>query len=432
MDQAESNTNLSAPSVRPTEAGVVAAASERRSRLTPAGLAPLGSSAYRYLFLGTALTMAGYFMQVVAQGWLIYDLTGSSTWLGFVSFASGIPLLVLALPAGVLVDRFDRRAVLVVGQGLTALVAIILAVLIGAGLVEPWQVVVAALVSGCLLVLIIPARQALLPTTVPRPQLGSAIALLSIGQNSGRVVGPALTGLLIAAFGAAVAFGAQAIGFLLALLCAARMAPQLAVGPSGPRSAAQDLLEGLRYVREDPTVWTLLILQAVPAFLIMPYTQLLPIFASDILQAGPEGLGTLMTVMGIGSVLGSVWIVVLPPRRQGLWLFASLAAFGLLLAAFSASTSLPLSVAVMGLIGVAQAVYLATNNTLVQLAVPNALQGRVMSVSMTTWGLMPLGALPQGILADWFGAPLIVAASGLLSCLVVVLVAIRSPAIRRL
>ena len=235
--------------------------------------------------------MAGYFMQVVAQGWLIYDLTGSSTWLGFVSFASGIPLLVLALPAGVLVDRFDRRTVLVVGQGLTALVAIILAVLIGAGLVEPWQVVLTALVSGCLLVLIIPARQALLPTTVPRPQLGSAIALLSIGQNSGRVVGPALTGLLIAAFGAAVAFGAQAIGFLLALLCAARMAPQLSVGPSGPRSAAQDLLEGLRYVREDPTVWTLLILQGVPAFLIMPYTQLLPIFASDILQAGPGGAG---------------------------------------------------------------------------------------------------------------------------------------------
>jgi hypothetical protein len=101
MDQVESNTNLYSPSVRPTEAGLAAARSERRSRLTPTGLAPLASLAYRYLFVGTALTMAGYFMQVVAQGWLIYDLTGSSTWLGFVSFASGIPLLVLALPAGV-------------------------------------------------------------------------------------------------------------------------------------------------------------------------------------------------------------------------------------------------------------------------------------------------------------------------------------------
>jgi Major Facilitator Superfamily len=114
-----------------------------------------------------------------------------------------------------------------------------------------------------------------------------------------------------------------------------------------------------------------------------------------------------------------VAIILLPPRRRGLWLFASLAAFGLLLAACSASSWLPLSVAIMGLFGVAQAVYLATNNTLVQLAVPNSLQGRVMSVSMTTWGLMPLGALPRGILADWFGAPLIVAGSGLLSCLVV-------------
>jgi hypothetical protein len=164
----------------------------------------------------------------------------------------------------------------------------------------------------------------------------------------------------------------------------------------------------------------------------MPYTQLLPIFARDILHAGPEGLGTLMTVMGLGSVLGSVSIVLLPPRRSGLYLFGSLAAFGLLLAAFSASSWLPLSAAIMGLIGVAQAVYLATNNTLVQLAVPNALQGRVMSVSMTTWGLTPLGALPQGLLADWFSAPPIVAATGLLSCLVVALIAIRSPAIRRL
>ena len=168
----------------------------------------------------------------------------------------------------------------------------------------------------------------------------------------------------------------------------------------------------MRYVWDDPTVLALMSLQAIPAFLIMPYTQLLPIFARDILHTGPEGLGTLMTANGIGSVLGSVVIVLLPSRRQGLFLFASLASFGLLLAAFAASTWLPLSIGIMGLIGVAQAIYLATNNTLVQLATPDELHGRVMSVYMMTWGLMPLGALPQGILADWFGAPIVTAGDG--------------------
>jgi MFS family permease len=205
-------------------------------------------------------------------------------------------------------------------------------------------------------------------------------------------------------------------------------------GSSRSRSGSpfQSLQEGIQYVWHDQTVFALMLLQAIPAFLIMPYNQLLPIFARDILNAGPEGLGTLMTVMGVGSVLGSIFIVVMPPRRQSMLLFVSLIGLALLLVAFSASTSLILSIAIMALIGVAQSIYLATNTTLVQLAVPDALQGRVMSVYMTTWGLMPLGALPQGVLADWFGAPVVLAATGLLSALFVVLMAIRNPALRQL
>jgi MFS family permease len=288
------------------------------------------------------------------------------------------------------------------------------------------------LAGGCLFVMIVPSRQALVAATVERSQLGVAIVLNSAGQNSGRVVGPSLAGLLIAGFGVAMSFAVQAGGFVLALLCAAMLPPQPSAGRARQSSAAQNLIEGLRYVWKNPTVLALMWLQAIPAFLLMPYSQVLPIFARDILQAGPEGLGTLMTAMGLGSVLGSVGIVLLPSRRQGRFLFVSLGAFGLLLAAFAVSTWLPLSIGLMGLIGVAQAIYLATNNTLVQLAVPDELRGRVMSVYMTTWGLMPLGALPQGLLADWFGAPIVVAGTGLLSSLIVALMAIRSPALRRL
>jgi MFS family permease len=399
-----------------------------------AGLAPFRSRAYRYLFFGTMLTMTGNFMQQVAQGWLIYDLTSSPTWLGIVSFARGIPMLILALVAGVVVDRFDRRRVLIVAQGLTALVAVVLALLIVTDLVEPWHVALTAFVSGCLFVLIIPARQALLSSTIDRSQLGPAIALMSTatGQNSGRIIGPALAGVLIAVLGVAMSFTVQALGFVLALLCAAMLGPQQAASSSRKGSAFQSLMEGVRYVWEDSTVLALTSLQAIPAFLIMPYTQLLPIFARDILHTGPDGLGTLMMANGIGSVVGSVIIVLLPVRRQGLFLFGSLASMGGLLAAFAVSTWMPASIAIMALIGGAQAIYLASNNTLVQVATPDELRGRVMSVYMMTWGLMPLGSLPQGIVADLVGAPIVAAGTGLLACLVVIVFAVRAPALRRL
>ena len=396
------------------------------------GLAPFQSRAYRFLFVGTMLTMTGNFMQQVAQGWLIYDLTNSPTWLGVVSFARGIPMLILALVAGVVVDRFDRRLVLLTAQGLTAVVAVVLAGLIAFDLVQPWHVAVTAFVSGCLFVLIIPARQALLSSTIERSQLAPAIALMSTGQNSGRIIGPALAGVLIAVLGVAMSFTVQAFGFILALVCAVMLGPQTVVRSSRQISAFQSLMEGVRYVWEDSTVLALTSLQAIPAFLIMPYTQLLPIFAKDILHTGPDGLGTLMMSNGIGSVIGSVIIVLLPMRRQGIFLFVSLASMGGLLALFAVSTWLPLSVGIMGLIGGAQAIYLASNNTLVQVATPDELRGRVMSVYMMTWGLMPLGSLPQGIVADLVGAPIVAAGTGLLACLVVILFAVRAPTLRRL
>lgn len=424
-DAAPSSESAAAPS--PAASGDIS-----RPKRTFSGLAPFASHAYRYLFVGTALTMSGNFMQQVAQGWLVYDLTSSPTWLGIISFARGFPMLILALPAGVLIDRFDRRGVLIFAQGCTALVALVLSALIWSGQVQPWHVALTAVASGCMFVLIVPTRQALVPATVERGMMGPAIALMATAQSSGRVIGPSLAGVLIAAFGAATSFGVQAVGFLLAFFCSSRLPPQPSSGTARKSSVLQNLLEGVRYVRDDPTVFALISLQAIPSVLIMPYVQLLPIFARDILLTGPEGLGALMMANGIGAVLGAVAMVALPTRRQGIFLFASLFMFGLLLAAFAASTSFALSVGIMGLIGVAQAVYLATNNTLVQLATPDELRGRVMSVYMMTWGLMPLGSLPQGMLADWFGAPIVTGATGLLACLVVVVMAIRRPALRHM
>lgn len=422
--------DLRAAAETPPADAPVQAPARRRGAL--AGFAPFSSAGFRFLFAGTTLTMAGYFMQMVAQGWLIYDLTGSSTWLGIVSFANGIPMLVLALPAGVLVDRFDRRIVLSVAQGFTALISMVLAVMIWLRVLEPWHVAALAFASGCFFVAIVPARQALLPTTVERVSLSPAIAMMSAGANFGRVIGPSVGGVAIAALGAAMAFALQGVAFVLALVCAI-LIPKPKIPPR-PRthSAFGSLLEGLHYVWQNKTVFNLVLLQGIPSFILMPYTNLMPIFARDILETGPGGLGTLMTAMGIGSVLGSVLIVLLPARRQGVILLLSLTGLSLSLIGLAASTSMTISIGIMGLIGVTQSVYLATNNTLVQLAVPDALQGRVMSVYMTTWGLLPLGALPQGILADYVGAPAVVAGAGLISLVVIAVMTVRTPALRAL
>jgi MFS family permease len=376
--------------------------------------------------------MTSYFMQVVATGWLVYDLTDSATWLGISSFTRGIPMLVLALPAGVLVDRMDRRTVLWTAQALMALTGFLLAALIATGLIEAWHVAFFAFVGGCLFVLIIPARQALTGATVPRPLLGRAVALMSIGQNSGRVIGPVLAGLMLAIVGTATSFFAQAAGFLLAGFTALAMPRQPPSASTREKSALQNLVEGVRYVWTDPAVRGLFSLQAIPAVMLMPYTQLLPIFTRDILHTGPEGLGVMMTVMGVGAIVGSFVVVALPSRRLGIWLFGSVGLFGAMLVAFAFSESYALSLAIMALVGIAQSVYLSTNNTLVQLQTPDELRGRVMSVYMTTWGLMPLGALPQGVVAEWFGAPFALAVSGLVGCAFVILMAVRAPEIRRL
>jgi predicted MFS family arabinose efflux permease len=172
------------------------------------------------------------------------------------------------------------------------------------------------------------------------------------------------------------------------------------------------------------------VLAGVACLLVLPYTNLLPIFARDILQAGPSGMGLLVGATGVGSVIGSFGIAFFTPRRPGLVLLASVVAFCLLLIAFALSTNLWLSVALSGLMGLAQSVFLATNNTLIIVATPDELRGRVMSVYITTWGMIPLGALPQGILAEHLGAPSVVVAAAIIGTLAVLLIGLFEPRLR--
>ncbi|MGE3269529.1 MAG: MFS transporter, partial [Chloroflexota bacterium] len=351
-------------------------------------LTPFRSAAFRNLWLGSVLTWSCQFLQLVAFGWVVYELTDSPTWLGIVSFARGIPMLVLSLPGGVIVDRVDRRRLLLVVQTLGAAVPALLAVLLWAGAATPAMIAVAAFLTGTISVLTIPARQALVPGSVPIGQVSAAVTLTTAGTNAGRVLGPSLGGLIMASAGLVATFGVQALMLLAALLLTFVLPREQRPMRTRDASVIQSLLEGLRYVWKDSTVFALMVLAGVACLMVLPYTNLLPIFARDILQAGPGGMGMLVGSTGIGSVIGSFGLAFFTPKRQGLLLILSVVGFCLLLLGLALSTHLWLSIVLCGLMGLVQSVFLATNNTLIIVATPDELRGRVMSVYITTWGLI--------------------------------------------
>jgi MFS family permease len=386
---------------------------------------------YRLLWTGNVLTQTGQWMQQVATGWLVLELTDSPTYLGLVGFARGIPMLFMSLPAGVLADRVDRRVLLITTQVLAAALATLLAVLVATDLVRPWHVLVLAFLSGSVMSFIFPTRQALVPSLVPRDMLANAVALNSAGQNSTRVIGPSLAGMLIGLVGTAICFFIQAAGLVGAALMSIRLRLPPREVARARASAVENLLEGLHYIRGNPRISGLIGLAAIPTVLALPYMQMLPVVARDELGVGSSGLGLLMTASGIGALTGSLLYAAIGPiRNEGRALVTMAALFGVVLALFAFSSWLPLSLMLVACTSLVSSIYMSLNNTVLQMNVSDELRGRVMSVYLMTWGLMPFGTLPMGAVADAFGAPVALAAGGLASTFVVLLIAMRLPSLR--
>lgn len=391
---------------------------------------------YRLLWNSNVLTQTGQWMQQVATGWLMLELTDSPTWLGLVGFARGIPMLLMALPAGVLADRVERRKLLVSAQLSAAVLATVLAVLVATDLVRPWHVMLLAFLSGSTMSFIFPTRQALVSTLVPRERMANAVALNSAGQNSTRVFGPSLAGVLIGVVGTAICFALQAVG----LIGAAIMSFRIRVPASDSRSskeatsARQNLTEGLRYIAATPSLKGLIGLAAIPTVFAMPYMQMLPVIARDELGTGSTGLGILMTASGVGALAGSLAIAALGNRTRAYGSLQTVTAtlLGVMVAVFAFSPWLPLSLGLVALASATSAMYMALNNTILQISVSDEFRGRVLSVYLMTWGLMPFGTLPMGALADAYGAPIAIASGGLASTALVLLLMIRIPALRRI
>ncbi len=398
-------------------------------------LPALASPVYRR-FLGTAfLGNVGVWMQVTAQGWLVLGLTDSAAALGVASAAGIAPVLALSLLGGVLADRVDRRRILMSAQFAAAAFAAVLAVLTTTGRVEYWQVLVLAVLTGSATALSMPAFQAIVSTLVPRAVLGNAIALNAAQFNLSRIIGPVAAGAAIAAGGLAVAFWINAAMLVVVGVVVSRLPLADAAGAGRAQASLwSNLVDGLRYVRGQPTVAVLLALAAVPGLFMLNYLALLPVMARDVLGLGAGGLGVLTAAIGVGALTGSLTVaIVRPSGGSGRLLVLGLAVASVALIGYGSSTSVPLSLALLAVLGAAQVAYYATTNTLLQILVPGRLRGRVLSLYiLTSFGAIPIGNLAAGALAERFGAPLALAGGGVLTLLVLALIVASYPPLRHL
>ena len=405
-----------------------------RSRIVSAFPA-LASPVYRRFLLGSMVATVGGFMQATAQGWLVLVLTNSPALLGLAGAIAGLPTLFLAVFAGVLADRLDRRRLLVVTNGASALFALTLALLTTFGLVQYWHVLVVAFLTGLALTIQMPASQAVVSTIVDRTSIGNAVALNSAQYNLTRIVAPALAGLFIAAGSLALGFWVNAVALALVTVLIASLAI-----PS-PRSADRvqaamwlDLQDGVRFVAANRVLAIVVLLPAVPALFVLNYLTFIPLYARDILGTGAAGLGFLTGSIGVGALVGALSLATRRPSGgSGRLMLGGLAIVGVSLVTFALSKSLPLSMLALAFQGAFQVAYYSTTNTLIQVLVPARLRGRVLSLYvLTSIGLIPIANLVGGAIGQVIGVDLVLAAGGVLTVVAVGLVLILEPRVARL
>jgi MFS family permease len=361
---------------------------------------------FRLFFFGQLISVSGTWMQSTAQQWLVYRLTDSQLSLGVVTFAAYIPVLLLSLFMGVIVDRFQRRRLLLFTQSWFILPAGALALLTYFDIVQYWHIVLLAVLLGIGNALDMPARQTFYVDMVEREDLFNAIALNSSVFNGARIIGPALSGLLVATYGEAPSFAINALSYLAVITSLLMMRLPTFKPPSTRGTGLEELKQGLGFLMRDRGVLGLVSMIAASSVFVFPFQVLMPAFARDILKIGPQGFGALMAARGIGALAGAIGLAVLGNRiHKGKMLTGSrsLLTFGAAIVGLSKTPIL--SMAGMILAGYGLITQLAVTNTLIQLMVPDELRGRVMSTF--TWalgGFWPLGSLLLGGLGDHLGA----------------------------
>lgn len=371
---------------------------------------------FRLLWMSTLFTSAGQWFQQITVGWLVWEMTHNAFLLGSINGFRALPLLLLAPVGGVAADRVNRKWLLQSTAILAFFSSAAMAAIIFADVLEVWHLFVFTLLTGVVWAFNNPVRQSIVPNLVPKFELMNALALQSAGFNITRILGPALAGVILAHLGGAENFSLQTLAYVGVFLMVVPM-----VVPAASRAASssirENLSEGMKYVWSHRTLRTQLTLAFVPTILAFPYMALMPIFATDVYGKAESAFGIMGSAVGVGAVLGTLTLATLSNiERRGMVMMGAILLLGMSLVAFSQARSFELALVLLAVTGAAQMVYLTTNQTILQLIVPDELRGRVMGIYMLSQGMMPLGGLLGGALAEVIGAPTAVALLGCMVC----------------
>jgi MFS family permease len=363
---------------------------------------------YRLYFAGQSLSLTGTWIQHTAMSWLVYRLTGSVLLLGIVMFAGQIPSFLMAPVAGVFADRWSRRNLLIWTQILAMLQAFVIAALVLTETVRIWHIMTLSVCLGLVNSFDIPARHSFVVDMIDnRDDLGNAIALNSSMFHGARLLGPAVAGFLIGAFGEGVCFLLNGASYLAVIAALAAMRIKSRRVKISGKTVLKDLCEGVDYAFSYPAIRSVLLLIGLISLLGMPYMVLMPAFARDILQGGPQTLGLLLASSGVGAFAGTVFLASRKDANGlGKVIFSSAILFAVGLAAFSMSRTLWFSLLFLVLAGFGIVVQVASGNTIVQTIVEEDKRGRTMSLfNMAFMGMAPFGSLLAGAMASRFGVP---------------------------
>ena len=388
---------------------------------------------YRLWFVGQLISLFGTWMQITAQSFLVFELTRSPAYLGYVSFAFGLPSWLFMLYGGVIADRLPRRTLLIIAQFSMMIMAFMLAAVTFAGIIQPWHIVVFVLGLGLANAFDAPARQAFVIELVDREDISNAVALNSTLFNMSSVVGPAVAGVVYMVLGPAWCFMVNGLSFIAVIVALLLMKVKPNHTSHHKTSALSSLKEGVRYVSREPVILTLMCLVAVTAMFGFGYTTLIPAWAVTILDGDATTNGLLHSARGIGAVLSALLIASLGRFTfKGKLLTAGTFFLPILLVIFAMVRWIPLSLLIMLCLGVALLLIINLANILLQTLVSDNLRGRVMSIySLTHFGFMPIGGLFAGITAEYAGEPATVIIFGLLCFTSAVFLWIYTPMLRR-
>lgn len=392
---------------------------------------------YRLLFISMMASFMGMQMQMIARNYLTFDLAGEAGSVGAVSSAWGLPMLAFSLLGGVVADRLEKRNIMVMAQIVSAALAIGNAVLIQAGLIEIWHLVVFGLIQGTVFAFNMPSRQAIIPELVGEKEMMNAIALNSAGMNLTRILGPSVAGILIAIAFINISGVFYIVGFLN--LISALTLMQLPVSDDAwakrrsQRPLLSDMFSGLVYIKQSPILFTLISMGLIVILFSSPYQMLLVVFAREVYDVGSQGFGVLSTATGVGALVGSLWVAsLMDARRRGMLQLIVGFALGIALLLFALNSYFWLALVLLIPLGLVSNAFMALNNTMIMSYTDHQVRGRIMGVYMMTFSLTPLAVWPMGELADRIGIQLTVAIAAIIMLVYVVLVAILRPSYRQI